>query len=301
VTATPASGLETNQKLKGIALMVSGTLLFLLLDTFAKKVGESLPFLELVWGRYFFNFVVIALIFGPHKIPKLLKTNHLKLNLIRGFLLLCATLSFFGSLMFIPLGTATSIGFVWPLVVTALSVPFLGEKVGLPRWSAVVVGFIGALIIIQPGGGIDHWAVFLPLSMACFYSSYQIITRKIDRTENPFTGVLYSALIGSVLLAFALPFVWVTPDWQSLLAVAFMGVIATAGHTLVIKALQTAPASLLAPFAYIQVVASIIVSWLYFGDQPEGHMIVGAALIVGAGIFVIYRERKKAHVEPLEV
>ena len=281
--------------------MVTGTLLFLLLDTFAKQLSASTPYLEMVWGRYFFNFIVIALVVGPHKLPKLLKTNHLKLNLLRAVFLLCATLSFFGSLVFIPLGTATSIGFVWPLIVTALSVPLLGEKVGLPRWAAVIVGFIGAVIIIRPTGDIAHWAVFLPLSMAVFYSLYQITTRKIDKTESPLTGVLYSAILGSVVLAFTLPFVWVTPDLTTWLALAFMGAIATLGHFLVIKALQTAPASLLAPFAYVQVLASIFVSWLYFGDKPEPHMIAGAALIVSAGIFVIYRERKRAHVEPLEV
>ena len=293
--------LETSQKLKGIALMVTGTLLFLLLDTFAKKLTQSTPYLEVVWGRYFFNFVVIVLFVGPRKLPGLLKTNHLKLNLFRGVLLLGATMSFFGSLVFIPLATATSIGFVWPLVVTALSVPLLGERVGLPRWTAVTLGFIGAMIIIRPTAEIAHWAMFLPFSMACFYSLYQIVTRKIDKSESPLTGVLYSSIIGSILMLFALPFVWVTPDPQTWAALAFMGVIATVAHSLFIKALQIAPASLLAPFAYLQVLASIFVSWLYFGDQPEPHMIGGAALIVGAGIFVIYRERKKAYREPLDV
>jgi drug/metabolite transporter (DMT)-like permease len=293
--------LETSQKLKGIALMVTGTLMFLLLDSMAKHLASELPYLEVVSGRYFFNFLIIAVIFGPHKLPKLLKTKNLKLNLLRAFLLLGGTMSFFGALVFIPLGTATSIGFVWPLLVTALSVPLLGEKVGLPRWAAVVTGFIGALIIIQPTGGIDHWAIFLPLSMAVFYSLYQIVTRMIDKSESPMTGVLYSAIIGSIIMAFALPFVWVMPSLANWITFVVVGIVTTTAHFLVIKALQTAPASLLAPFAYIQVVASIFVSWLYFGDEPEPHMIAGAALIVAAGIFVIYRERSKAHVEPLEV
>ena len=285
----------------GIALMIIGTLVFLTLDSFAKELGTRIPFLEMVWARYFFNFLTIFLIFGPRKIPTLLKTKNLKLNLVRGFLLLGGTLTFFGAVIHIPIGTATSIGFVWPLLVTALSVPFLGEKVGLPRWSAVIAGFIGALIIIQPTGGIDHWAIFLPLVMACFYSMYQIMTRMIDKNESPMTGVLYSAIIGTIVLGFALPFIWVMPDMMTLLGLATMGVLATIGHFLVIKALQTTPASLLAPFAYVQVIASIFVSWLYFGDEPETHMIGGAALIIAAGIFVIYRERNKAHVEPLDV
>ena len=296
-----AKDIAASQKLKGIALMVTGSLIFLTMDGFAKEMGQKMPYLEMVWARYFFNFLVIVLIFGPHKIPKLLKTKHLKLNLLRSVFLLTATMSFFGSLMFIPLGTATSIGFVWPLVLTALSVPLLKEKVGVARWSAVIAGFIGALIIINPTNEIAHWGMFLPLSMALCYSLYQIITRKIDNNEHPMTGVLYSSIMGTILLSFVLPFVWVTPTPKIWAAVAFMGVLATAGHFLVIKALQLAPASLLAPFAYIQVVVSIFVSWLYFGDQPDTNMMFGAALIVAAGIFVIYRERAKARVEALEV
>jgi drug/metabolite transporter (DMT)-like permease len=298
---SPGEANASNQKLAGIALMISGTLVFLTLDSFAKELGTRIPFLEMVWARYFFNFLTIFLIFGPRKIPTLLKTKNLKLNLVRGFLLLGGTLTFFGAVVHIPLGTATSIGFVWPLLVTALSVPLLKEKVGLPRWSAVIAGFIGALIIIQPTGGIDHWAIFLPLAMACFYSMYQIMTRMIDKNESPMTGVLYSAIIGTIALGVALPFIWVTPDLMTLAGLVFMGILATIGHFLVIKALQTTPASLLAPFAYVQVIASIFVSWLYFGDEPESHMIGGAALIIAAGIFVIYRERNKAHVEPLDV
>ena len=288
-------------RLGGITLMISGSLMFLLLDSVAKHLGRNLPVLEVVWGRYVFHLLFIVILMRPRSLTSLFATRHPVKQVARSLLLLGATMSFFTALKYMPLADAAAIGFTWPLIVTALSVPLLGERVGLPRWAAVVAGFVGALIIIQPGAGLIHWATMMPLCMAVCYGLYQILTRMVGSDDGPVTSVFYTAVLGALAMTAVVPFLWQMPTPLQWLEMAAMGATGGFGHFLVIRSLQLAPASVLAPFAYTQLVFAMVLSWALFSDVPDTATVGGAAIVALAGLFVIYRERRAAQVEPTEV
>ncbi len=275
--------------------------MFLLLDSLAKHLGQSVPVLEVVWGRYLFHLLFIVILMRPRSLTGLFKTQHPLKQVARSLLLLGATMSFFTALKYMPLADAAAIGFIWPLIVTALSVPLLGERVGLLRWGAVIAGFIGAVIIIKPGFGLIHWATLMPLSMAACYGLYQVLTRMVGNDDSPVTSVFYTAVLGAVAMSAVMPFLWQMPTPLQWLEMAAMGATGGFGHFLVIRSLQLAPASVLAPFAYTQLVFAMVLSWALFSDVPDITTIGGAALVALAGLFVIYRERRAAQVEPTEV
>jgi drug/metabolite transporter (DMT)-like permease len=282
----------THKRLMGIALMIGGTQCFLILDVLAKHLSASIPVLEVVWGRYIFHLGFIVILMRPKSIPGLFATKRPLLQLFRSVLLLSATLAFFTALKFMPLAEATALGFTWPLMVTALSVVLLKEHVGMLRWLAIVVGFLGAGIIIRPGIEIIAWSALMPLVMAASYSLYQILTRMVGSDDSPMTSLFFNAVFGAVVMSAVLPFIWEPIVGWTWLEMAVMGAVGGFGHFLVIKALQLSPASVLAPFAYLQLVVSFLYSWVIFGDVPDPYMIFGAAVIAGAGLFVIYRERR---------
>lgn len=281
--------------------MIGGTQCFLILDTLAKHLAGSLPVLEVVWGRYAFHLLFITILMRPRNLKGLFATAHPVLQLIRSVMLLGATMAFFTALKFMPLANATALGFTWPLMVTALSVVILRERVGIWRWGAVLVGFLGAVIIIRPGVEAVTWTALLPLAMACSYSLYQILTRKVGENDGPMTSLFFTAVVGTLVMSCVAPFVWAPTELWMWLEMAALGAIGGFGHFLVIRALQIAPASVLAPFAYTQLVVAVLYSWAFFGDVPDPFMIVGGAIIAGAGMVVIYRERRRARVEPIDV
>jgi len=282
-------------------MMVGGTQCFLILDTLAKHLSQSLPVTEVVWGRYTFHLLFIAILMRPKSLRSLFATTHPVLQFMRSVLLLAATMAFFTALKFMPLANATALGFTWPLLVTALSVVILREHVGLWRWGAVLVGFVGAVIIIRPGVEVVTWTAVLPLGMACAYSTYQILTRMIGTDDSSMTSLFFTAVVGTLVMSIIAPFVWVSMTPLMWLEMAGMGAIAGLGHFMVIRALQSAPASVIAPFAYTQLAVSVLYSWAFFGDVPDPYMLIGGGVIAGAGLFVIYRERRQAKVDVIDV
>jgi drug/metabolite transporter (DMT)-like permease len=207
-------------------------------------------------------------------------------------LLAVATLCMFGAISVVPLADAYTITFIAPLLVTALSVPLLKERVGWRRWSAVVAGFAGVLIVIRPGFGEVPWQLALPLITAACFALYQILTRlvSVDPVETPFVMLFYVAWVGAAVMTLMVPFYWqpvALADWPWMVAMGGLGAI---GHLILIRALVIAPASLIAPFTYSQIVWALIAGYLVFGDVPDGWMLVGCTVIVASGLFVFYRE-----------
>ena len=181
-----------------------------------------------------------------------------------------------------------------PLIVTALSVPLLREQVGMRRWSAVCVGFLGALLIIRPGSGFANPAVLLLLASALAYALYQIATRWVMAHDSPATGIIFAALIGSLGTTTALPFIFVMP--QSLFDLALfvsLGCLGGLGHFLVIKAFQAAPASVIAPLGYVELIGTAILGYLIFGNFPDALTWVGALIIIASGLYIAMRERRR--------
>lgn len=282
----------------GIVLMGSATMMFACLDAQAKYLSQELPVLQVAWGRYFVNFVVVALVFLPRRGLRLLRTYRLGLQLGRSVLLVCCTVLFFLAISQMPLADAIALGFVSPLLVTALSVPLLGEQVGARRWTAVAIGFVGAMIIVRPGLGVMHWAAGLVLLMAVFYALYQIFTRKLGVTEDPWTTLFYSAMVGAAALTAAMPFVWVTPPtlWHAMM-LADLGIFGGFGHYLLILAFRRAPAAVLAPLTYLSLPWGVVTGYLVFGDFPDAWTFAGSGVLIATGLYILYREGVRRRVE----
>lgn len=276
----------------GVLWMLLTTLFFVSLDATAKYLVAHYPVVEVVWARFAFHmgFVIIVL---SRQLRVHAFTRRPWLQLARSLLLLVTTLLFFFGVKLLPLADATAIMFLAPILVTVLAIPLLGEQVGARRWAAVIVGFIGALIVVRPGTGVMGVGAWLLLTAACCNALYQIITRKLRVADGPLTTLLYTALVGSVLLTLVVPVVWVTPQPAHWPLFALLGVFGGAGHFTLIKAFQRAPAAAVAPLSYTSLVWAIGFGYLLFGDLPDRWTVIGAAIIAGGGLYILHRERVK--------
>lgn len=263
------------------------------MNTFVKELRvQELPVVEIIWGRYFFHTILVLALF-PKRIPTLLSGSDKGLQICRSILVLSATACMFTAVGFMPLADAVAITFIAPLLITALSVPFLGERVGLRRWIAVCVGFAGMLVIIRPGGGLFQPAALLPIGVTVFYAMYQIITRMISHRTDPINSVFYTAIVGGILMSAIVPFFWQTPtleQWGMMLAAGLLGGL---GHWAIIIAYQRAEAPLVAPFAYTELVWATMLGLTFFGDFPDLWTLVGAAIIAASGVYILQRERQQ--------
>ncbi len=278
---------------RGVLMMCIAVACFAAMNTFVKELRvQELPVVEIIWGRYFFHTILVLALF-PKRIPTLLSGSDKGLQICRSILVLSATACMFTAVGFMPLADAVAITFIAPLLITALSVPFLGERVGLRRWIAVCVGFAGMLVIIRPGGGLFQPAALLPIGVTVFYAMYQIITRMISHRTDPINSVFYTAIVGGVLMSAIVPFFWETPtleQWGMLLAAGLLGGL---GHWAIIIAYQRAEAPLVAPFAYTELVWATMLGLTFFGDFPDLWTLVGAAIIAASGVYILQRERQQ--------
>lgn len=275
---------------RGILWMLLTTLLFVSMDSLAKQLSQSYPVPQVVWARYVFHVLLLAL-YLRGRVPGMMRTGRLGLQLLRSVFLLGATGMFFTALSFIPLAEASAIMFVAPILVTALSLPLLDEHVGPRRWASVVVGFGGALIIIRPGGEAMDPAALFALGAAGSYAFYQITTRQLAHSDRPLTTLAYSALIGALASSVAVPFFWVAPDPAGWLAMVGLGLFGGIGHFALIKAFESAPAATVTPFGYAALLWATLFGFVIFGDLPDLWTVVGAAIIAASGLYIFHRER----------
>ena len=278
---------------RGIGLMCLGVAMFPFLNASAKLLALDYPIPEIVCARFAGHLVWVSLLFFPRHGWRLFVPHRPMVHILRSSLLLGATAFFVSAVGYIPLATASAIGFTTPFIVTALSVPMLGEPVGMRRWIAVGVGFLGALIVIRPQPSVASWAMLLMLGNATCYSFYQIFTRKGGAHDSAETGIVYAALVGTVAAAIVVPFF--APrlpdrliDLGLFIALGFFGGF---GHYFVGRAFQLAPAALISPFGYLELIGTTILGYLLFRNFPDGWTWVGVAIIVVCGIYVGYRER----------
>jgi drug/metabolite transporter (DMT)-like permease len=220
-----------------------------------------------------------------------LRTERLGLHLMRGAALVGSSLFFISGLRYLPIAEASATGFVAPLFVTALSIFFLSEKVGLRRWLATAVGLMGVLIILRPGTSAFHAAAFFPLVSAAAWACTLILTRMMSGREHVLTTMTYSSIAGLCILSVLVPFVWVAPTWHDIAFGVFIGVASTAGQWIVVLAFRYADASVLAPFSYTQLLWVSILGFLVFGEVPDVWTVTGAVFIVGSGLYTAHRER----------
>lgn len=275
---------------RGITLLLLAEMLFASMDTIAKHLGQELPVAMVAWGRYAFHLGFMLMLFPGRRLLPLLRVRNVKLTLVRGVLLLFATMSFFTAIRYIPLADAVAISFVAPLFVVALSIPLLGERVGPRRWAAVLIGLVGVLVIVRPGFGDVHWAYGLMLFMALIFAAFVIVTRMLTRTEETMSILFYAALMGTIGTSALLPFFWQTPTLVQVGWMAAMGAIGGVSQLLMINAYKVATASTLAPFQYIQIIFAASWGYLIFGDFPDNWVIAGGTIVIASGLYVMHRE-----------
>lgn len=285
----------------GIILMVIGTLLIPGIDALAKGLTVAMAAGQIAWSRFLLQSLILApvVLYSGAALPR----QHYAAHAMRGVLIASATLLFFASLETLPIADAIAIFFVEPLILTLLSALLLRERVGWRRICAVLVGFIGAIVIIQPGFSKFGYAVILPLAAALLYAFYFVLTRKLAQSTDPDVIQLTAGLSGMLTLSIALivgyfagirvlDMVWPSPlQWLMLVG---LGVISTAGHLLFVHALKRAPAVVLAPFQYLEIISATLLGLIFFGDFPSPTTWLGIAIIVGAGLYVFQRERQRA-------
>ncbi len=289
--ATRTAPARADRPFRGIALILASTVFLGASDVTAKYLSAALPSIEIAWIR----FLVFALIMSPAMVPGsplyALRSQRSGLQVMRGVALLGSSLFFISGLRFLPIAEASATGFVAPLFVTALSIVFLGETVGVRRWLATAVGLIGVLIILRPGTGAFHPAAFFPIVSALAWACTLIMTRMMSGRDHAITTMTYSSIVGVCILSALVPFVWVAPSWHDILLGVFIGLASTAGQWIVVLAFRYADASVLAPFSYTQLLWVSILGFVIFGEVPDVWTVTGAVFIVGSGLYTAHRER----------
>ena len=294
--STPSTALDRQRQTasstsRGIACALAAWLLFAGMDAGSKLLAEHYAIVQILWVRFLSLLAVSSWLAARHGRAGL-TTRRFGLQGLRSLMLMVEIGLFIWTITVLPLADAHAILAISPLIVTALSVPLLGERVGIRRWSAIGVASIGMLVILRPGFGAVHPMALVALLCAVMWSLYQILTRIVSRTDPPLTTLFYTALIGALALTLVGPFYWRAPDGRGWALFALVAVLGASGHYLLIKALQLAPASLLQPFAYTVLVWATVVGFTVFGNLPDLLTVLGAAIIVASGLYTFARERR---------
>lgn len=262
------------------------TLAYAGVATLSKYQSRFYPVEMIVWVRYAFPLAVLMGIYLPRRGRRLLRTRFPLIQLARGVLLVGGTVMIVLAYRSMPVAEAQAISFIHPVLLTLMAVLFLGEKVGRFGWLAVVLGFLGVLIIVRPSGNLFTPTALLPLGLALTFSLYQMLTRLIAGKDDSISSLFYALLIGTACMSLVLCSAWVTPDWVGVLWFLLIGLASGLGHYSTIKALEFAPASTLAPYAYFQLIWVSVFGLLVFGELPDAITAFGMIVVALSGVTV---------------
>jgi drug/metabolite transporter (DMT)-like permease len=284
---------ERRQRLTGILLMMGAVAGFSCIDASSKYLNHHMSVAQVVWARYTFAFLLTLIVSNPVTRPGLMRTTRPALQVGRSLLLVGSTALNILALRYLQLDQTVSIMFALPFVIALLSGPLLGEWIGRKRWIAVSVGFLGVLVVTRPGvGGIHPAAIFSVIGIF-FYAGYAITTRILSHTDSTDTTLFYSNVVGCIGTSVLLPFVWTTPEsWFVVLIMVGVGFFGAVGHFLMIAAHRLAPAPILAPFVYTQIVWMPLLGFLVFGDVPNRWTLLGASIVISSGLYLLLAERR---------
>ena len=276
-----------DRPLRGVALISIAVLGFVCMDTLTKSAVATLPVLQILWARFTIHLITVSLALGVagKRLPPLSRRPWLQA--VRSLLLMTCTLTFTVALAYVPLADATSINFLSPLLVLVLAGWWLKESISWRRWVAVGAGLVGVVIILRPGFGGTHPAALLVLVTASLFAVYQVLTRVVARHDDALTTIWHTGLAASIVTSVLVPFVWVTPSAWGMLRLLLIGTLGGLGHYLLILAYAQAPASLLAPLSYTQLVWASLLGWLVFGDVPDLPTLLGGVVIAAGGMLSI--------------
>lgn len=291
--AASLSARHAASPLAGVVVVVLSTWALSGLDASGKWImtaGVSLWVLS--WVRYVVHLMLVLGLALPTRGTAVFRSNRPKAQVLRGVLMLLATLSFFTTLHYLPQAEATAINFLAPLIMLALAPWVLKEPARMSRWVAAIVGFLGVMLIIRPGAGLDPVGTMFGLITACVFACQFLANRRLA-VDDPFTTLIWSGAIGAICLTALMPFVlgqaipvlkalsfW---QWAILISTGFWGAL---GHLLQIQAYRLAPASMLAPFVYLQIVSAAGLGWLIWGVFPDALTWLGIAIVCASGISI---------------
>lgn len=278
---------------RGVALMVLAIFLFTAMDATAKGLIARYPAPQVIWVRFAGQLVLVLLILRHHLGP-VLRTRFPVLHVWRSASQFGATTFFFLSLPFVGLAEATAIADINPVLITLGAALFLGERLGPRRIAGVVVALIGALIVIRPGAGVFTWWAILPLLCAISYAISALLTRKIGAQESVWASMVYAALFGTIVAGAALPFVWMPIAPADLWQFGLIACLGTGAQLCIIRSFSITEASVVAPFAYLGIVFATFWGVVLYDDWPDRWTVIGALVIVGAGLYVWHRETRAA-------
>ncbi len=286
---------QMNNTRLGIILMIATTVVFAAQDGISRHLAGEYNVLMVVMVRYWFfaAFVIAVATRKAGGVTAAAKTEQPVLQIVRGTLLAAEICIMVAGFTILGLVESHAVFTCYPLLVAALSGPVLGEKVGWRRWAAIGVGFVGVLIILQPGLGVFDPAAIIPLVSAAMFALYGLLTRFASRRDSAATSFFWTGTVGAVAMTAVGVWFWEpmsTPDWGWM---ALLCVTGASGHFLLIKCYEVAEASAVQPFAYFQLVFASALGILVFGEVLETNVLVGATIIVAAGVFTVWRERQK--------
>ncbi len=264
------------------------------MDSLVKWVAPRIPVMQIVFFRSLFAFVPITLLIIRNGGIATLRTNRLGGHARRS---LCGVVSLAGFIYafgHMPLADVVGIGFSAPLFITALSVPLLGERVGVRRWSAVLVGFVGVLIMVRPGSGVFDPAAAVALGATVLYALAMIFIRSLGRSESTGAIAFYYTLLCSVIGAAFLPFQWITPEPLDAVLLVVIGLIGGCGQLLITSAFRNAPAAVIAPFDYVSMLYVSLIGYAVWGDVPDHALLIGAVIVIASGLYILHRETRRA-------
>ena len=291
--ATAASDRDGADATRGIVLVLVASLLLACMDAGSKTLAETYPIVQILWVR-FTILAGLAWALARRTVPVgALRTRRPWLQLLRSIILVTEIGLFIYGITVLSLAEAHAIFAIMPLLVTALSVPLLGERVGIRRWTAVAIAFVGVLIILRPGMGVMQPMSIVPLICAVMFALYQVLTRIVGRDDGPAVTLFYTAVIGGIGLTVIGPFFWIWPtawDWGLFVLVALLG---AAGHYMLIAALRLTPASTLQPFNYTIMVWAALVGYVVFDSLPDLATVTGALIIAGSGLYAFQRQKRR--------
>lgn len=274
---------------RAILLMICAIFCFSIMDVSVKMLAPSVGVLPALWARYAGQMLLVFILVLP-RIKSVVRTRYPALQFLRSILLMSATAFFFSSLSLMPLTSAAALMSINPVLITLGAALFLGETLGLRRITGIAVALVGAMIVIRPGSDVFSLTALLPLAAAACYSGYALLTRRVGADEDVWTSLFYTGLVGTIFLSVAVPFQWQSPDIPGLMLMILIALAGTLGQLALIRAFSQGEAAMLAPYSYSGLAFAAFWGFIFFVEIPDFWTIFGSLVIVGAGLYVWYRE-----------
>ncbi len=279
---------------RGILLLLGTMVIIGTMDALSKLLVTDMAVGQILAVRYWMFFCVAAwMAYRSIGLRRAFASKRPWVQIVRSVILMAEMALFIQAFAYMHLADVHAIAAAAPLLVMVMAALFLGERIGPHRKAAVAIGFLGVLLIVRPGTGLFGWAAALPVVATVLWAVYQVLLRQVSAYDRSQTTVLYTATVGLVIYSVAGLFLWQPPTMEQWLLLAAVGVMGSAGHILLVRAYEQAPASALQPFNYGLPLWAVIIGWIVFDHLPDALTFAGGGLVIGGGLYALWRERRR--------